>query len=240
MVTRVTDVQARWLTSVETVQAVDDVTGALHAAITAGELAPGRELSARSVGDRQGVTLDVAEAALARLESSGALARRGRSLIVPPLDRHELRRLYQVRRLLEPDLAADTSRHCTPQLLAALRSGCAEVLDAALTEQQRAAAARRVRMLRVSPIQSRWERRALHLAWLPLERYTRLGLRITAQPVMVDQVGSVIDGTLDAYRRRSPGDARTRHLRLIDQVESVDQTVLHYFDASPRTFPITG
>src|ERR1700753_3273141 len=83
----------------------------LRRSILSGALAPGREFSLREVAEMLQVSIIPVREALRRLESQGLVHMRpGRSAVVAPLDLHELRGIYRLRRRLEPEIAQRACR----------------------------------------------------------------------------------------------------------------------------------
>src|SRR5689334_3045342 len=84
----------------------DQVTDELRRSILSGVLAPGESLSLRKLAEQLGVSFIPVRDALKVLGGEGLVVNPpGRSATVAPLDLDELRSIYRVRRMLEPDLA---------------------------------------------------------------------------------------------------------------------------------------
>src|SRR5882762_5065197 len=95
---------------ISTTTVVDQVTEEIRRSILAGVLSPNQELSLRELADRLGVSTIPVREALRRLEGQGLLVTTpGRSTRVAPLDPADLRGIYRLRLVLEPEIA---SRSC--------------------------------------------------------------------------------------------------------------------------------
>src|SRR5271156_2194957 len=87
--------------------AVDRVTAEIRRGVLNGALKAGSSFSIADLSTQLGVSHIPVREALRRLETQGIITLRpGRSAIVNPLDRDELRSLYRLRKLIECDLAA--------------------------------------------------------------------------------------------------------------------------------------
>jgi DNA-binding GntR family transcriptional regulator len=95
---------------ISTTTVVEQVTEEIRRSILAGVLSPNQELSLRELADRLGVSTIPVREALRRLEGQGLLVTNpGRSSRVAPLDSADLRGIYRLRLMLEPEIA---SRSC--------------------------------------------------------------------------------------------------------------------------------
>ncbi|HEX4359866.1 MAG TPA: GntR family transcriptional regulator [Pseudonocardia sp.] len=95
---------------ISTTTVVEQVTEEIRRSILAGVLSPNQELSLRELADRLGVSTIPVREALRRLEGQGLLVTTpGRSSRVAPLDSADLRGIYRLRLMLEPEIA---SRSC--------------------------------------------------------------------------------------------------------------------------------
>lgn len=154
---------------------VDRVTVEIRRCILTGVLPPGEPFSITGLAEQLEVSHIPIREALRRLESQGLLQlRAGRSAIVAPIDPDELRSIYRLRHLLEPDLAARSAKVFTPDDIArlerALEAYGADIHtpDLALGRHQE------FHLALLSPGASEWDLRILNLLWQVSERYVRL------------------------------------------------------------------
>ena len=88
----------------------------IRRAVLSGVLPPGRKFSIAELSVQFGVSHIPVREALRRLEAQGLIVLRpGRSAMVSPLDRDELRAIFRLRQLLEPDLAARSCAFLTDE-----------------------------------------------------------------------------------------------------------------------------
>src|SRR6201996_7083934 len=86
---------------------VDRVTAGVRRAVLRGALAPGRTFSTAELSTQLGVSHIPVREALRRLDAQGLVVLRpGRKAMISPLNRDELRAIFRLRQLIEPDLAA--------------------------------------------------------------------------------------------------------------------------------------
>ena len=140
-----------------------------------GVLPPGRTFSTAELSAQLGVSHIPVREALRRLDAQGLVVLRpGRKAMVSPLDREELRSIFRLRRLIEPDLAArSVSMLREPDLQHA-----ADLLDAYIhgsddidrTWQSH----HDLHLALVRPAASDWDLRILAQLWHASDRYTRV------------------------------------------------------------------
>lgn len=154
---------------------VDRVTAEIRRSILTGVLAPGEPFSISGLAEQLEVSHIPIREALRRLESQGLLRlRAGRSAIVAPIDPEELRSIYRLRHLLEPDLAARSAKVFTREDLARLEKALEayrldlRTPDLALGRHQE------FHLALLSPGASEWDLRILTMLWQVSERYVRL------------------------------------------------------------------
>jgi hypothetical protein len=193
----------RWLASVNSIQVVDRVAEHVTSAVDAGDLVPGTELSRRELAATFETSTDMVDTALARLTANGSLVHHGNSVVVRPLDPAELRRAYELRTVLEPQLNAESARTWTADHFALLSHGVETRDDPTASLAARRAANLRMRELTTAVPQLRWQGRVLDMAWLQIDRFIPLVAR--TQLARGDNPWPDL-GTdfLDTYERRSP------------------------------------
>ena len=86
---------------------VDRVTADVRRAVLSGALPPGQTFSTAELSTQLGVSHIPVREALRRLDAQGLVVLRpGRKAMISPLSRDELRAIFRLRQLIEPDLAA--------------------------------------------------------------------------------------------------------------------------------------
>lgn len=106
----------------------------LRNAIIAGHFAGGARLVERTLCDQLGVSRSVVREAIRYLEAEGLVETLARSgPVVARLDWQQARQIYDIRRLLEAEAAADCARLANPAVAGRLRAALAE-LEAAFSD----------------------------------------------------------------------------------------------------------
>ena len=137
--------------------AVDRVAAEIRRAVLSGVLPPGRKFSIAELSVQFGVSHIPVREALRRLEAQGLIVLRpGRSAMVSPLDRDELRAIFRLRQLLEPDLAARSCAFLTDE-------------DFDLWNLHHD-----LHMVYLRPAATEWDLRILVQLWNACDRYTRV------------------------------------------------------------------
>jgi len=107
----------------------------LRQRLVTGRMAPGHELSTRSIAAELGVSQTPVRDALSRLAAEGAVSIRSKRRVrVPPMTPQRFDDLLGCRLMLEPEAAVLALPHLTPQHIASLREADA-ALDMAITER---------------------------------------------------------------------------------------------------------
>ncbi|MGW6792638.1 GntR family transcriptional regulator [Streptomyces chartreusis] len=116
--------------TVEKVTTVDRVAEALRAEILAGGLTPGTPLREVEVASTTGVSRGSVRQAFSMLVNEGLLSRDSyRSVIVTTLNEHDIREIYQARRMIEL-AAVDATAQADEEQITALRQAYEEFADA--------------------------------------------------------------------------------------------------------------
>ena len=192
----------RWLASVDSIQAVDRVATHVARAVQAGDLAPGTQLSVRELAERFETSTDMVHTALAALVADGSLVRHGNSILARPVERAELHRVYELRRALEPQLAAESVRSQSAAYFTKLWSVAEARDDPTAPMDARREASIRLRQMSTSAPQLACERRIMMMAWQQIDRFIPLIAR--TQPAQSDTPWPRLgDQFLDVYERRS-------------------------------------
>jgi DNA-binding GntR family transcriptional regulator len=155
--------------------AVDRVTAEVRRAVLSGALPPGRTFSTAELSAQLGVSHIPVREALRRLEAQGLIVLPpGRKAMVSPLDRDELRAVFRLRQLIEPDLAArsvsmlrDGDLERANTLLKVYIHGSEDIDE--LWESHHA-----LHLSLLRPAAAEWDLRILAQLWHASDRYTRV------------------------------------------------------------------
>ncbi|TCK21450.1 GntR family transcriptional regulator [Pseudonocardia endophytica] len=197
------------------VSAVDLVTVEVRRSILHGVLAPGERFSVAELARQLDISHIPVREALRRLEGQGLIElNHGRSAVVVPLSVEDLRGIYGLRLLVEPELAARAAAlHTEAQIenLAALIESFEDDDPEAVWQ-----AHQRFHLDLVRPAASAWDLRTLDQLWAAAERYTRLVYDF-AEIARTERTRRerIHTGVLDAVRARDAGLTRqavTDHL----------------------------
>ena len=109
----------------------DQVHAQLSQALLSGEWAPGERLNIGKLATSMGVSATPVREALSRLISDGALrADEKRAVMVPRLAREELQEIFDLRMLLEGELAQIAASRASDETVATLEAIQAELVEA--------------------------------------------------------------------------------------------------------------
>lgn len=156
---------------------VDRVAAEVRRAVLNGSLAPGSTFSITDLSSQLGVSHIPVREALRRLDADGLIVlRHGRSAMVSELTQEELRSVFRLRQLLEPDLAARSAALLTEADLQAVSvaleefshighgpEGADELWE---THHQ-------LHLGLLRPAATPWDLRILSQLWHASDRYTR-------------------------------------------------------------------
>jgi DNA-binding GntR family transcriptional regulator len=190
--------------------AVDRVTAEVRRAVLHGTLAPGATFSIAELSAQLEVSHIPVREALRRLEAQGlVILRPGRSAMVSPLHRDELRSIYRLRQLIEPDLAARSCLLLTPADLARAEVLLETYIAGGDDTDQLWASHHDLHMLLMRPAATEWDLRILAQLWHACDRYTR----IVFDPYAVSEKDKAARhaahrALLAAARSHSPAEAR--------------------------------
>jgi DNA-binding GntR family transcriptional regulator len=206
---------------VRRVSVADRVTSEMRRAIIAGRLRPGQEFSLRRIAEQLGVSFIPVREALRDLEAEGlVVTRRGRSAVVAPLDPDEPRRICQLRRRIEPDLAAEARPRLTRAELDRLAAQVTR--DAQAPSDQRYDGYRNLLLDLLRPAATEWDLRMLRVLWRATERYLRIGCDLVECTVPREQgLADAQDELVAGCRAGDPAAARAAMLRHLDWIERV-------------------
>lgn len=155
---------------------VDQVTAEIRRSIVAGLLRPGQELSLRELATQLGVSTIPVREALRRLEGQGLLTPGGArsSARVAPLDAEDLRGIYRLREVLEPEIAARACRLLSEEELDRLAVMAESFGDPGASLDDIYDAHRELHLRLLAPAATVWDLRTLDALWHAAERYVRL------------------------------------------------------------------
>lgn len=155
--------------------AVDRVTAEIRRSVLDGTLAAGSKFSIADTSSQLGVSHIPVREALRRLEAQGLVTLRpGRSAMVNPLDREELRAIYRLRKLIEPDLAARACPHLTSDDLHLAEHLLTEYVDSSRDADELWEIHKQFHLALLRPALTEWDLRILDQLWHASDRYTRV------------------------------------------------------------------
>jgi len=166
---------------VEVASVVERVTSQIRRDIVAGRLAPGQGFSLRQMAAQLEVSFIPVREALRILEAEGLLeTRRGRSAVVAPLDLADLRGIFRLCRLIEPDLRVRAARVMRPAELDRLERSLESLVDSAASIDERFERLHTLHADLVRPAATGWDLRIVERLWRARERYVRVGCQVAA------------------------------------------------------------
>lgn len=155
--------------------AVDRVTAQVRRAVLSGALPPGRTFSTAELSAQLGVSHIPVREALRRLDAQGLVVLRpGRKAMVSPLDRDELRAIFRLRQLIEPDLAARSVSMLGHADLDRANTLLADYTHGAEDPDELWRFHHDLHLTLLRPAASEWDLRILAQLWHASDRYTRV------------------------------------------------------------------
>lgn len=157
----------------QSVSTVDLVTAEIRRAVLTGALPPGEQFSIRELTRQLGVSHIPIREALRRLESQGLIIlKQAQSATVASLTTDDMESIYNLRLMIEPQLAAKSVGRYAPEHFDQVR----EWLELSRNEDPEVAWKGHHDFHRglVEPAASEWDLRILDLLWTAAERYTHL------------------------------------------------------------------
>jgi DNA-binding GntR family transcriptional regulator len=155
--------------------AVDRVTAEIRRAVLSGALAPGQSFSISEISVQLGVSHIPVREAIRQLSSQGLIVTRaGRSAMVSPLSRDELRAIFRLRQLIEPDLAARSCALLSDDDLASAEGFLQDYVSDDEDPDRLWEAHHEIHSSLMRPAASAWDLRILAQLWHASDRYTRL------------------------------------------------------------------
>lgn len=181
-------------------QSVSEViTVELRRAILNGAIGPGKEFMLRETARRFGVSTAPVRDAIRILQSEGLVhVKRARSAVVALMSSKDLAAICELRRRIEPDIAARAALLITDAQLAAAEASTNSYGDY-----------RDLHAELLTPAATSWELRVLDILWNASERYMRIGFgRLALNPDEHQRQNTAQQMLIDAFRSRDPEAAR--------------------------------
>jgi DNA-binding GntR family transcriptional regulator len=155
--------------------AVDRVTAEIRRGVLNGTLAAGSSFSIADLSAQLGVSHIPVRESLRRLEAQGLVELRpGRSAMVNPLDRDELRAIYRLRQDIEPSVAARACPLLTDDDLQEAERLLAEHVRGDRDTDTLWEVHREFHLALLRPALTPWDLRILDQLWHASDRYTRV------------------------------------------------------------------
>jgi DNA-binding GntR family transcriptional regulator len=201
--------------------AVDRVTAEIRRGVLNGALKAGSSFSIADLSAQLGVSHIPVREALRRLETQGIITLRpGRSAIVNPLDRDELRSLYRLRKLIECDLAARACLSLTSADLDEAERLLKEYTQADTDADDLWEYHKQFHLTLLRPALTEWDVRLLEQLWHACDRYVRVVYE-TYQVGQAERQSRELEHRLllDAARSGSPTDLKLAVLQHLSEHE---------------------
>jgi DNA-binding GntR family transcriptional regulator len=191
---------------------VDRVTAEVRRAVLSGTLPPGRTFSTAELSAQLGVSHIPVREALRRLEAQGLVVLRpGRKAMISPLNRDELRAIFRLRQLIEPDLAARSVSMLRPHDLARANGLLNEYIHGAQDIDELWESHHELHLALLRPAATEWDLRILGQLWHASDRYTRVVFDPYAvSPADREARETAHRALLAAARSGSPAEIRRR------------------------------
>ena len=154
---------------------VDRVTADVRRAVLSGALPPGRTFSTAELSAQLGVSHIPVREALRRLDAQGLVVLRpGRKAMISPLNRDELRSIFRLRQLIEPDLAARSVSLLRTDDLARAADLLNHYIHGPQDIDDLWGSHHELHLALLRPAASEWDLRILSQLWPASDRYTRV------------------------------------------------------------------
>src|ERR1700744_1927314 len=154
---------------------VDRVTADVRRAVLTGALPPGRTFSTAELSAQLGVSHIPEREALRRLDAQGLVVLRpGRKAMISPLNRDELRAIFRLRQLIEPDLGARSVSMLRGDDLDGANDLLNDYSHGAQDIDELWESHHQLHLALLRPAASEWDLRILSQLWHASDRYTRV------------------------------------------------------------------
>ena len=215
---------------VDVLSVVDQVATELRRAIVRGALKPGSTFSLREIAKQFGVSFIPVREAIRSLEAQGLIITRpGRSAEIAPFDVDDVKAIYRLRKLVEPELAGRASTAIDTATAQQLDRLLVSYGDAEADTERRWDVHRQFHLELLRPAATPWDLRTLQMLWDAGDRYVRhafdKGSAQPDEPTRRVEVHQALLAAVTLRRRRhsqrrsadAPGKERTgrrqRHQR---------------------------
>ena len=187
---------------------VDQVTQSILDSILSCELPPGEEVAILDLSERLGVSHIPVREALRRLESRGFVVfRRGKPPQIAPVDREDFEDLFQLRLIVERDVARRSAKLLTAERIERLEEVFADL--EAVVERGSVVGTHRLHTefhRALLPGASRWDRQVLDQVWAASERYVQVYSSVVEQDaatrrMIVDEHRELVEAARSATPR---------------------------------------
>lgn len=234
--TGVDDVGKPVLQPVDVTSAVDQACAQLRRAIVRGDMAPGSSFALRTIAHQLGISFIPVREALRSLEAQGLIIiRPGRSAEVAPLNHADVRGIYRLRKLLEPEISGRVSELLTDAHVNRLEHLLEEYVDSRSDIERRWELHRQFHFELLRPAATTWDIRTLQMLWDAGERYVRHAFdRNATSPEEPERRAAAHLVLLRAVASRDPDLARAAALEHLVHNEAVAVLAVDY---SPGVAP---
>ncbi|MCA2256000.1 GntR family transcriptional regulator [Mycobacterium intracellulare] len=154
---------------------VDRVTDEIRRAVLNGTLAAGSTFSIADLSTKLGVSHIPVRESLRRLEAQGLVTLRpGRSAMISPIDREELRSIYRLRQDIEPGIAGRACPMLTPDDIQEAERLLKSYIEGDHDADTLWKVHRQFHLALMRPALTPWDLRILDQLWHASDRYTRV------------------------------------------------------------------
>jgi DNA-binding GntR family transcriptional regulator len=213
---------------------VDRTAAEIRRAVLAGDLPAGEEFSIVKMASALGVSHIPVREALRQLHAEGLVViRPGRSAMVSNLSRDEIRSIYRLRQLIEPDLAARSTALLTATDLEHIDALLEEYGDADESGDELWQCHHDLHLSLLAPAASEWDMRMLQQLWHAADRYLRPAFDTHGlKPSERQRRKNAHRPLVAAARSGSPAEARAAYTEHLAENE---KTCLERLAALPST-----
>ena len=201
------------------------VTAELRRSILSGTLPAGQRFSLRELAEKLGVSIIPVREALRDLEQDGLVStRHGRSAVVAPLERDDLKAIYRLRRILEPELARLACVRIREKELAGLEALVAN-LDGNALGPEVVDARSEFYLGLFAPAATAWDMRIITTLWRAASRYIPAGVTNMGEE-LAERVRHAHEDLIAAFRTGDPDTAAAAVRAHLDLTEEIGELAL--------------